>query len=275
METSMTEHRNRDSAERSNVREACAHGDRTVRSRSPHGGLTESSLNPRTTTCGRHADKVRTTLGALPGDHSPHEPWGFQERLAASTTAEGDERVSEILMGYFGAPPDFSLTFAPRETPFSHDCEVVAWGESFTFEDKRRSRDYGDELLEDVSSTASGRAGWTWRAGEADYVLHLYPQRWEILPGPALEQAWRTNRDDWVAAYGHKRARNRRYDTLSVPVPTSTLRAALAEAGAPPCPHCGRPVGRFRSVCNGCGVASCCAVSDGHWACASCVESQA
>lgn len=194
---------------------------------------------------------------------------GFKERKAESMDPVWDARIETILRGYFGFPADYSLSWKPRETPFGHDGEVVAFGVRYTFDDKRRlKKDYGDELLELVSNTTTGTPGWTRKAGRFDYILHVYGGRWTIWPGPALEAAFEANSNSWARSYGTRIAPNAGYTTVNVPVPTKVLRAALAEHDAPICPHCGWNVGRFRSTCGGCLIVSCCAIGD--WLCPRC-----
>jgi hypothetical protein len=195
--------------------------------------------------------------------------WDFHERLAASKSM--DAFTEKCLSEYFHAVDAFDTS--ARNTPFGHDLEVVAYGQRYKIEHKLRpTKDWGDELFEDVSNDQTGRQGWTWNCSSVDYVLYTYPTtgRWSIWPGPALELAWRKNRGLWVADYGIRSAPNPGFSTLNVPVPTAVLTSALAVCGASPCPTCGRNIGRFGSVCASCTERDCCAISDGEWICAAC-----
>jgi len=196
--------------------------------------------------------------------------WEFEERLSSSMHRLGDQRTTEILREYFASPIDFRVDFSPRSRAYAHDLEVVAFGEKYLMEEKRRQKDFGDELLEDVSNNKTGRLGWTWNSSTVHFVLFVYPHRWTIWPGFALEQAWRTNRHDWAEVYGYRYAENRGYRTVNVAVPTEILKSAVSGHGAPICVHCGNNVGVFRSECRVCGVVSCCAISDGYWVCERC-----
>lgn len=196
--------------------------------------------------------------------------WDFEERLSSSRNPDARARLELFLRIYFGGARDFELSFEPEKTAYGHDAEAQAFGQRYTLEIKVREKDWGDELLEDVSNDTSGRPGWTWRAGSVHYVLHVYPERIEIWPGAALELAWRQNRESWIRMYGQRRAANQGYRTVNVPVPTEVLRKALEAAGAELCRHCKRNVGPFRAQCDTCGVWSCCVVSDGPWICEDC-----
>lgn len=194
----------------------------------------------------------------------------FGRDLAWSKDSAGDARTERILRQYFSAPTDFSCSFRAREKPFQHDLEIIAFGDRYRVEEKRRRKDYGDELLEDISRSTTDSPGWMWNASSVDYLLFVYPERFTIWPGRELERAWRAYRNGWIAEYGTKRALNHGYETISVPVPSVELQSALKEFGAPICLHCASNVGRFRSTCQECGAVSCCAVSDGGWLCSWC-----
>jgi len=194
----------------------------------------------------------------------------FEKSLAVSQNPLDDDRVEKIMRSHFYGAKDFKIDWTPRNRAFEHDFEVQAYGELYLWEDKRRPRDFGDELLELVSNTTTRRPGWTFSASRVDYVLHLYPLRWVFLPGAALEKAFKKHAMDWQQEYGTKTVENQGYQSVNVAVPTRVLRAALAECGAPICFSCRQNVGRFGSSCTVCGTRSCCAISDGEWICAKC-----
>jgi hypothetical protein len=196
--------------------------------------------------------------------------WDFSERLGKSF--EGDARTAKALRWFFSRATDFNIDWSPREKPYGHDLEIRAFSQTYKIEEKRRQKDYGDELLEDISNDVSGRKGWTWRAGEADYVLFIYPERWTIWPGKQLADAFQKNREAWIRKYGTRAAQNNGYKTINVPIPTDILKLALSEAGAPICPHCECNVGRFSAACEGCGLRSCCAITEEGWVCEWCVD---
>ena len=196
--------------------------------------------------------------------HDFHEDFGWSQRRT------DDERIEAIWREYFANPPDFEVDWGPRKRAFGADGTVQAWGKVYTFDDKRRRRDYSDELLEEWSNDRTRRRGWTWNCGKYDYVLHLYHTRFEIFPGPALQKAFRENLPAWSEQFERKYARNPRYTTVNLQVKTRDLKWALARCGAPICPHCSRNVGKFHVSCAGCGFKSCCVVTDGEWFCAGC-----
>lgn len=195
----------------------------------------------------------------------------FNACLSGSMGIRRDLATRSELREYFGNPKDFVCNYAPRLTAYGHDIDVVAWGRRYKIEEKRRERDYSDELLEDVSNSRTGRKGWTWRAAEVDYVIFTFPtQPMHIWPGSKLQLAWERNRDDWIMRYVVKRARNHSYDTINVIVPTEELAAAIRRVGAPTCVHCERPVGVFHVKCQRCRAVTCCAISEEGWTCSAC-----
>lgn len=203
----------------------------------------------------------------MPGGTMVHD---FHDDLRDSMGPGGDRRTESILKEFFANAPDFYVDWSPREIPYGHDLEVTAFGERYTIEEKRRRVDYGDELLEDVSNDQTHSLGWTRKCSDVDYVLHVYAERWVILPGPTLYLAFANWRRRWIDRYGERRAANRGYHTINVPVPTQDLYEALEAEGSAPCEHCGRPLGRFVVKCSeapACEVASCCVVTDGEWRC--------
>lgn len=191
----------------------------------------------------------------------------FRRDLAESMDLAGDQRTVEILRSYFGRPKDFSVDWSPRSVPYGFDCFVRAWDESWKIEEKRRRRDFGDELLEYVSNDRTQTLGWALKCDGVDFVLIVYPTRWTIWPGKELCEVTRARLKIWIAEYGIRSSPNKGYTTLNVPVPTQVLSLALSECGAPRCVHCGRNVGRFGVTCN-CGRKSCCAIGD--WICECC-----
>ena len=198
--------------------------------------------------------------------------WEFQECYKLSRSGEAQAR--QALEAYFHKPEKFMFDPSPQDRAFEHDFNVSVFGQIYKIEHKHRMKDYGDELLELISSTATGRRGWTFRAGEADFVLFTYAptKRFTIWPGATLQSAFEENHADWSNAYGIKEAKNDGYVTINIPVPTKILKEALSRHGAPPCPHCGNNVGVFHEKCNCCGLLSCCATGDGNWFCEECAR---
>ena len=194
----------------------------------------------------------------------------FHSDLQRSMLPSGDRRTEEILREFFGSPRDFALDWSPRRRPYGHDCEARAWGSYYTIEEKRRTVDYGDVLLENVSNNRTGTPGWTRKCGNVDYVLFIFPgKRWEIFPGAALKVAFLSNVDEWLKKFGVTEARNKTYSTLNIAIPTSDLIESLELCGAAMCWHCKRNVGRFHMECSECSRLSCCAIGD-EWVCQEC-----
>lgn len=199
----------------------------------------------------------------------------FRDDLRGSMDGEGDDRVEALMRAFYAGPSDFKLDWSPRDAPYVHDFEVMAHDRLWKWEEKRRRKDWGDELLEDVSNDRTGSDGWTRKCESVDYVLFTYPGgRSTIWPGAELQWAFMLNRRAWLKASGYRRAPNQGYCTLNIPVATDELRRAVAAAGAPSCVHCGESVGRFGFECSDprCLNKTCCAITDApeEWECPSC-----
>jgi hypothetical protein len=99
-------------------------------------------------------------------------------------------------------------------------------------DEKVRDDDYGDIILEYLSDEARGTLGWVAKDGACDYIAYaIAPSRTcYLLPFRQLRAAWQKNGDLWIKNYGSKRAENKGYNTVFVPVPVNQLFGALANA---------------------------------------------
>lgn len=89
--------------------------------------------------------------------------WDFKKNLAESVDESARNMAASCLRQYFGRAPGLVIDFSPGDIPFQQDIDVTAFGERYKVEQKHRPRrDWGDELLEDVSNDQTGRQGWTW-----------------------------------------------------------------------------------------------------------------
>lgn len=100
---------------------------------------------------------------------------------------------------------------------------------------KRTGRVYDDVLLETVSVRKPGAAdvpGWVVKELRADYVAYLIAPLGKcfLLPVVQMQSAWAVHGAAWAAEYGTRKAPNRGYDTISVPVPEAVLFRAIGSA---------------------------------------------
>ena len=109
---------------------------------------------------------------------------------------------------------------------------TLACGRTFTVDEKIRSEDWPDVLLERWSDEARRSPGWVQKPLAADFIAYAYAPAATcvLLPVPALQRAWRQHGRQWIGLYGQRRATNPGYTSVSVPVPRGVLMQAIVEA---------------------------------------------
>lgn len=105
-------------------------------------------------------------------------------------------------------------------------------GRTIYIDEKKRRREYNDILLEYVSVDRTGKPGWIEKDLSIDYLAYAFmqSQRVYLYPWLLLRRAWLQYGSGWISQYGTVTAKNRTYNTLSVPVPTSILKKAVSTA---------------------------------------------
>ncbi len=109
---------------------------------------------------------------------------------------------------------------------------TLACGRTYTIDEKIRTEDWPDVLLERWSSEAGRSPGWVQKPLAADFIAYAYAPAATcvLLPVPALQRAWRQHGRQWIGLYGQRRAANQGYTSVSVPVPRGVLMQAIVEA---------------------------------------------
>lgn len=109
---------------------------------------------------------------------------------------------------------------------------TLACGRVFTVDEKVRTNDWPDILLERWSDEGRGKPGWIQKPLACDFIAYAFApsRRCYLLPVVPLQRAWRLNGRNWIANYGERRAVNQGYRSSNVPVPIETLMAAIAAA---------------------------------------------
>ncbi|WP_241659498.1 hypothetical protein [Sphingomonas glacialis] len=109
---------------------------------------------------------------------------------------------------------------------------TLACGRTFTVDEKIRTQDWPDVLLERWSDEKRKTPGWVQKPLACDFIAYAYAPAATcvLLPVPALQRAWRQHGRQWIGLYGQRRAQNRGYTTISVPVPRGVLMQAIVEA---------------------------------------------
>jgi len=109
---------------------------------------------------------------------------------------------------------------------------TLACGRTYTVDEKVRTNDWPDILLEQWSDEARRSPGWVQKPLACDFIAYAFApsRRCYLLPVVPLQRAWRLQGRRWVSDYGQRRARNVGYVSTSVPVPIEALLPAMADA---------------------------------------------
>jgi hypothetical protein len=109
---------------------------------------------------------------------------------------------------------------------------TLSSGKTFTVDEKIRSRDWPDILLEVWSDEARRTPGWIQKPLACDFIAYAFApsRRCYLLPVAPLQRAWCSDGGAWTETYGYRRARNVGYITASVPVPIPVLLRAITSA---------------------------------------------
>jgi len=109
---------------------------------------------------------------------------------------------------------------------------TLACGRVFTVDEKVRTADWSDILLEQWSDEGRRSPGWIQKPLACDFIAYAFApsRRCYLLPVAPLQRAWRQNGRGWVREFGQRRALNPGYATASVPVPIDMLMPAISQA---------------------------------------------
>lgn len=109
---------------------------------------------------------------------------------------------------------------------------LMANGKVLMIDEKKRKEDYPDVLLEYISVDTTGAPGWIEKDLSIDYLAYAFmkSKRVYLFDWLALRRAWMHYKNDWIAKYQRITAQNNGYKTISVAVPTDTLRYAVSLA---------------------------------------------
>jgi hypothetical protein len=109
---------------------------------------------------------------------------------------------------------------------------TLACGRVFTVDEKVRTADWPDILLEQWSDEERRSPGWVQKPLPCDFIAYAFApsRRCYLLPVAPLQRAWRQNGRSWVRDFGQRRALNPGYATASVPVPIEALMPAISQA---------------------------------------------
>jgi len=106
-------------------------------------------------------------------------------------------------------------------------------GKTLTIDEKVRTKDYPDILLERWSDRDRKAPGWVQQDLACDYIAYAFipSQRCYLLPFQELRRAWIQHGREWANQYPAVLARNersgRKWVTECVPIPIPVLKEAL------------------------------------------------
>lgn len=109
---------------------------------------------------------------------------------------------------------------------------TLSTGKTVTVDEKVRTEDWPDILLERFSDEAKRIPGWIQKPLACDFIAYAFipSQTCYLLPTLTLQRAWKQCGRTWIGQYREIRARNRNYVTLSTAVPVDVLMQALGDA---------------------------------------------
>lgn len=105
-------------------------------------------------------------------------------------------------------------------------------GRTFTVDEKIRSEDWPDVLLERWSDEDRRVPGWVQKPLASDFIAYAFAPAGTclLMPVPALQRARRQHGRQWISMYGTRLAYNPGYVSVGVPVPRGVLMQAIVEA---------------------------------------------
>lgn len=109
---------------------------------------------------------------------------------------------------------------------------TLACGRTYTVDEKIRTNEWPDILLEQWSDEGRQIAGWVQKPLACDFIAYAFApaRKCYLLPVAPLQRAWRLHGIAWSRTYGHRRARNPNYVSASVPVPIPILMREIMRA---------------------------------------------
>lgn len=159
----------------------------------------------------------------------------FDDSLQVSHDAADSPLWEEI---YRKAFPDFLIMADHRNDGYWQRLGIdrsitLNSSKQILVDEKVRRKDYGDILLEYMSSEEAQTPGWVCKPLLADYIAYcIIPARIVyMLPVIQLQMAWLANGEQWKYVYGKCEAKNNTrgitWTTLNCPVPVDVLFSAI------------------------------------------------
>lgn len=165
----------------------------------------------------------------------------FAESLRLSASYVDAPWWEEVYRAFF---PNYAGMVSVREDGWAQRGGIdrvvtLRSGKTVTVDEKVRSGEWQDILLERWSDQARHIPGWVQKDLACDFIAYAFVQsrRCYLLPFPALRRAWLTYGREWIdraeareGGFSIVEAVNRRYTTESVAVPVDILFEAITGA---------------------------------------------
>ena len=173
-------------------------------------------------------DLDRRGVSLVPRTHD------FASSLAMS---ERHSSASWWLDAYHRAFPRLASVVSVRQDGWAQRGGIdrlltLSCGRTYTVDEKVRSEDCPDILLEQWSDERRRVPGWVQKPLACDFIAYAFApsQRCYLLPVAQRQRAWRLQGRRWIERYGTRRANNGSYVSVGVPVPRDVLLQALVDA---------------------------------------------
>jgi len=168
------------------------------------------------------------------GFSSPRRRHRFHESLALSESYTDAPWWIDV---YRRAFPKLASAVAVREDGWAQRGGVdrvltLECGRTYTVDEKVRTEEWPDILLERWSDEERRVPGWVQKPLACDFIAYAFAPSGVcyLLPVAPLQRAWRQHGKAWIKLYGVRRAQNVGYVSASVPVPRAVLLSAIASA---------------------------------------------
>lgn len=160
-------------------------------------------------------------------------PHDFETSLALSQQYENAPWWLDV---YRQAFPNLEAAVSVRSDGWAQRAGIdrvltLSSGKTLAIDEKIRTKDYGDILLEYWSDRDRKVPGWVAKDLATDFIAYAFvpSQTCYLLPFPTLRRAWQINRKLWVERFKKTEANNGRYMTVGVAVPIKVLLTAMVE----------------------------------------------
>jgi hypothetical protein len=161
----------------------------------------------------------------------------FHESLALSLSKRFEsiwECVYRNAFPQFISMTEFPTSWWHQERGIDREIQLEN-GKRILIDEKWRTKDYGDILLEYISNDVKQTPGWVVKKLQADYIAYAVGPAGVcyLLPVMQLQLAWQHKAEEWIELYGPRVARNETYNTISCPVPRDVLYAMIGKMFRP------------------------------------------